>query len=372
MTTRPSFAETRADTASLPGSAGGSLFFVANVVLRQRRWVVALILLFMSFTLFTQLRKQRSWTAVATFAPEAPRSGGSISDLAAQVGISVSGQSGIMSPQFYADLTKSKEVLRHVMAARYTMRTEDGTKTGDLATLWEIPGKSPAIREAAAYKALRESIDPQLAVRTGVVTVRVSGPTPDMAKAMADTLLAAINAFNINTRRSRAAAERAFIERRVVEAWRNLRTAQDAAQRFLTENREYDRWSVLAFQNERLRAEVARHQRLYETLTQALEQARIDEVRDTPVITILERPEAPLIPNSRGTLGRLIVSAIVAFGLGVVVAAIADRRVATETRHLDQTSEFRRLTTELLEDLSRGRLLRALIGRTSRRPAVQT
>jgi hypothetical protein len=35
-------------------------------------------------------------------------------------------------------------------------------------------------------------------------------------------------------------------------------------------------------------------------LAQAYEQSKMDEVRDTPVITIIQPPETPLMPDAKG------------------------------------------------------------------------
>jgi uncharacterized protein involved in exopolysaccharide biosynthesis len=47
------------------------------------------------------------------------------------------------------------------------------------------------------------------------------------------------------------------------------------------------------------------------TLAQAFEQARIDQVRDTPVITIVEPPIVPAVANSRGIIRNAVLGLIV-------------------------------------------------------------
>ena len=58
-------------------------------------------------------------------------------------------------------------------------------------------------------------------------------------------------------------------------------------------------------------------QQIYTSLAQAYEQAKIEEVRDTPVITVLQPPEIPVLPNSR----RVVVKTVLGFILGLGCAA---------------------------------------------------
>jgi uncharacterized protein involved in exopolysaccharide biosynthesis len=75
---------------------------------------------------------------------------------------------------------------------------------------------------------------------------------------------------------------------------------------------------------------VQNKQQVFQTLSQAVEQARIDEVRDTPVLSIIEPPTIPPVRDSRGLALKLI--AALAFGVasaaGVATLAVlrADQR----------------------------------------------
>src|SRR2546428_650042 len=98
--------------------------------------------------------------------------------------------------------------------------------------------------------------------------------------------LALVNTFNLERRQSRAAQEKRFVETRRTEARDELQVAEDRLKSFLERNRDYRNSPQLVFDQERLAREVALRQQLLTSLSQAYEQARIDEVRDTPVITV--------------------------------------------------------------------------------------
>src|SRR5207245_3853543 len=114
---------------------------------------------------------------------------------------------------------------------------------------------------------------------------------------IADRLLAGLNQFNLSARQSQAAAERRFVEGRLEEARASLRAAEDALQRFLQANRQIANSPQLTFQRDRLDRDVTLQQQLVTGLVQQYEDARIREVRDTPVITVIERPAIAVRPD---------------------------------------------------------------------------
>jgi uncharacterized protein involved in exopolysaccharide biosynthesis len=72
---------------------------------------------------------------------------------------------------------------------------------------------------------------------------------------------------------------------------------------------------------------------MYTTLTQAYEQARIDEVRNTPVITVVEPPESPVRPDSRRLVSWLAVSLVVGVLAALAAALFADLRAGRGWRN---------------------------------------
>jgi hypothetical protein len=63
-------------------------------------------------------------------------------------------------------------------------------------------------------------------------------------------------------------------------------------------------------------------QQLYTSLTEAYEQARISEVRTTPVITILQEPYVPPLPERRGLILKLVLGLLLGGTVGFVYAFI--------------------------------------------------
>jgi capsule polysaccharide export protein KpsE/RkpR len=214
----------------------------------------------------------------------------------------------------------------------FEVRSGGGPLRISLADLLHAKGNTPERRRESVIRKLGSRVSAIAVLKTGVVRVRVTAPGSDIAQAMVQFILDGVNRFNLVTRQSGAGAERRFMEGRLEDARIELREAEDRLKAFLQHNREYRNSPELSFQQDRLSRDVQMQQQLYTSLAQGYEQAKIEEIRDTPVITIVERPETPAWPDSRHIVSSVIV-AMIAGGLcgvliGFVLSAIYRERTS--------------------------------------------
>src|SRR5207247_11431524 len=170
-------------------------------------------------------------------------------------------------------------------------------------------------------------------------------PNPYLAAQVNQRLLDLLNEFNLRSRQTRAGQERQFVEQRLEEVRGDLRKAEDRLADFMRRNRQYASSPELSFQHDRLSREVSIQQQLFVSLAQSYEQAKIEEVRNTPVISVVERPEVPARPDPR-FLGVKAILALLVGGLlgllGAMAREFVSRRRAMEATAYDQFQEERR------------------------------
>jgi hypothetical protein len=96
---------------------------------------------------------------------------------------------------------------------------------------------------------------------------------------------------------------------------------------------------------------VSLRQQVVSGLAQGLEQARLDESRNLPVITIVEAPVRPALPDSRRLVLKALFAAIVSGTalLGLVLAGEWRRRLAVLNPGL--SAEMETLAAEAAGDL---------------------
>jgi uncharacterized protein involved in exopolysaccharide biosynthesis len=126
----------------------------------------------------------------------------------------------------------------------------------------------------------------------------VTLPDRDFAAAAANLFVAALNAFNSTSRASQARARREYLETALSRQRDSLRLAEDSLERFLERNRTYRDAPALEFRQARLRRKVDLTQEVVTSLQRDLEAARLDEINDTPVLSVIDSAAAPHRPVS--------------------------------------------------------------------------
>jgi uncharacterized protein involved in exopolysaccharide biosynthesis len=348
---------THSEGAPQPGNAPSlpaqpveiSLLSLANLALRSRRLVVALVAVAATLTIVTVLLTDRTYTSTAAFMPQGRRQAPSFSGLAAQLGIGLGMAEAGQSPQFYVDLIRSREILLGVMDTTYPWGPSR-TPT-PLPAILKMEGDSPIEVRENTIKALRAMIEPSANLRTGVIRISLRSPDPELSQRLAARLIESTNRFNLRTRQSQGAAERRFTEGRLAEVRDSVRAAEDRLQNFLLANRDYRNSPTLVFQHERLTNELALIRAVHTTISQAYEQAKIEEVRDTPVITTIEQPAVALRPDTRGGMRKLILAMFLAAVLGVILTGLRTGLVHASTAGGSEYQQFDALRQATFNDL---------------------
>jgi uncharacterized protein involved in exopolysaccharide biosynthesis len=170
-------------------------------------------------------------------------------------------------------------------------------------------------REIKAAKRLRGKTAIGTDRQANLVMVRVNAKWPELAEQISQRYVELVNEFNQEKRRSRAAAERQFTEARLDELRRELEAGEAEQRRFLERNRVYQDDPALANEFLRLSRQVAQVQQSYQSLATAYEQAKVEEVRNTPVITVIQHAAGTAQPSVRLRFGALL-----GFFLGGIIA----------------------------------------------------
>ena len=338
---------------SQPGSEEISVISLVNTVLRHRWLILAIALAVGGYQAWTSLRMPRFYTTEAQFMPKGVRAQSQAQGLAAQLGIAIGGGDATQSPAFYVELLQSRQLLAAVAAQQFRMRTDRGLITGNLAQIYGIRSKSPEVVKSIAINWLNGQVDQTYSIRTGVITVKVHASDAELAVQIARRLLDQVNVFNLNRRHEQAMGERQFIERQLADAQAQLSQAEENLQSFLTENRDFKSSPSLTLEFDRLNRKVGSRQQLYNAMATSYEQAKIEEVRDLPVITVLEPPEFPIQPDPRGGKRKVLLGLLIGLLIGVVLAFVRDRLAANRDVRSDEFAEFSALKREIVSELRR-------------------
>ncbi len=144
--------------------------------------------------------------------------------------------------------------------------------------------------------ALRIRLNTDIDPFSNIVTVEVTSQWKWLSESINRSMLELLNETNVRKRGTRANLERVFIESRQAEAQRDLEQSEDLLADFYNRNRRMEDSPALLAEVARLQRRVEVNQQVYLTLSQSYEQARIEEVRNTPLITVIDGPEGSAEP----------------------------------------------------------------------------
>jgi uncharacterized protein involved in exopolysaccharide biosynthesis len=320
-----------------------SLIALASVLVRWHRLILGLAILGGVLAFTVSFLTPRVYASKATFLPKAPeQSNSNFAMAASQFGFQIPTTNGAWGPPMYVELLDSRMLLEPLALDTVTVAEERGKRI-PMMDLLEIKDPIPAKRLELAVKQLQSMVTAGEVKSLGAVSLAVKSPWPSVSLQLAKNLITGINEFNLETRQSQAAQERHFVEARAAEAETALQDAEDRLLFFLQRNHIVTGAPELEVQRARLQRDVTVRQQIYTTLLQSREEARIREVRDTPVITVLEDPRLPLSPEPRNSIYKGVLGGLLGAMLGVILALSAHLSASVRRKPSPEVNEFFRL-----------------------------
>jgi len=294
-----------------------SLPEIAYVLLNRWRLFVGFPMIASLVAAGMSLLMPAKYTATSAFVPEteAGTTGlpAGLIGLASQFGVSA-GRS-TESPNFYADILRSRTLLDQALLAEFPRPIEaEASDSAQLLDILQIQGESTTERLEKGRKALLDRMSVRVDNGTNIVTLGIETRYPELSADIANLCIQLLNDFNLSTRQISARETRRFIEERLGAAERELADAETELMLFLQGNRLFQDSPNLQFQHDRLQRHVLAKQELLTTLQRQYEDARIQEVNDTPMISIVDRAVAP----DRRSSPRRTLIVILAFMLGLM------------------------------------------------------
>lgn len=290
----------RADSPE-PGRNDFDLIPVATVLVRRRGLILLFVLVAGLIGVAHALLTEHRYVAGAMFTvAETPSTQlsqlGGLGALATSLGATIPGVGG-NTALFTAAIT-SRPVLDRVLDTTITVvlrPNRSGTREAPIRLLdwYEIDGAVAAERFEEGRKILSKKMDVSVDNRSQIITLRVEDRDAGVAAAVAKLLLAELNRFNLETRTSVTRETRLYLERMTADAREQLRQAEDALLAFRERNRRTDGSPSLQLEQAQLQRQIDVRQQVYLQMALQLERARSDEVRDTPVLTVIQEPAPP-------------------------------------------------------------------------------
>jgi uncharacterized protein involved in exopolysaccharide biosynthesis len=321
--------------------------WLAGVLLRWR--VIAAVTLFCivsalaaSFIVPPVYRAKASFVANSSSASKLPNGGAAsgVGGLISQLGGSLGGDPS-ESPNFYIQLFRSRELLTRIAGSRFpNPRTDTPNDSATLIDILRIAKKDPALRTEIAVKKLTKAIQSDFDVKTNLVSMSADMQWPELASQVANRLVDEVSKFNREKRGSRARSKREFLEARHDSAQIQLRAAEERQRFFYEQNRGFIASPSLKADEARIRRDVELSSDLFLNLQRQLEIARLDEINDAALITVIDTAVTPRKAQWPRYGALLFTATALGLMIGVLVAGSLAVLADWRARNPDSWSDF--------------------------------
>jgi uncharacterized protein involved in exopolysaccharide biosynthesis len=183
-----------------------------------------------------------------------------------------------------------------------------------------IERETPEETVRGAIEMLRKLVHARADPQTNLVEVRVEAPYRGLSEQLALRILENVNTFNLERRQLQAAHERAFVDSRVANAESTLTLAEHGLAAFLRRNRSYQNSPELTLEYQRLSWRVTHARDVLTSLVEVADGARLEEVRNTPLILTVDSPHGSAIPAPRNLALHGVLGLSVGALLGLLVS----------------------------------------------------
>jgi uncharacterized protein involved in exopolysaccharide biosynthesis len=281
-------------------------------------------------------------------------SGGSstsqLQGLAAQFGVAVPG--GSEGAQWvYPEIVKSRTLAKSVLKRKF-----DTEKYGPQKSLLQIltygdeePTVSIDTLEIHGANALIGMIE--IESQGSFYNLSVSTFEPQFAADLCAVLIEELDRHQRAYKTEKVKETRLFIEGRIVDVQKELEEAEEALKDFVDRNRQIQGSPALLLEQQRLTREASVLTGVFTTLKQQLEMTKIDEVKESTLVQVLDPPEAPLYRDKPKRKLSVLLSLILGFGFAVVVAFIKEYASNSDDEEKGKLREITELTKSNIADL---------------------
>ena len=299
-----------------------SLWEIIDVLKQNLRLILAVPTVTCVITIINVLFiAQPVFTSTAKIMSSSGGGTSQVAGLAAQFGINLpTSQSG---PQWvYPEIIKSRTLARTMLKRKF-----DTEKYGPQKPLLQILTYGDEEPEVGLDTLIRSGVKAVIGMIEitndgSFYNLEISAPEPLFARDFTVALLEELDAHQREYNSAKVSETRKFIEERIVETEKELSSAEEALKNFRERNRLISNSPALQLEQQRYSREVAVLTGVFTSLKQQLETSKIEEVRESAYVVVLDPPEAPLYQSSPKRKQSVLLAGILGIGLGIGMAFV--------------------------------------------------
>ena len=251
-------------------------------------------------------------------------SGGSqAAGIAAQFGINLGTKQS--EPEWvYPEIIKSRTLARAMLKRKFD--TEKFGPQKPLLQILTFGDEEPTVGLDTLIKAGINGFISMIGIQQNgsFYDLTISAPEPVFARDVAIALIEELDAHQREYNKAKTSETRQFIEERIIDTRKELEAAEEALRDFTNRNRRIEKSPALQLERQRLAREVSVLIGVFTILKQQLETAKIEEVKESDYVIVLDPPEAALSPSSPRKKQTVWLAIILGMFLGLFIGFLKE------------------------------------------------
>jgi len=251
--------------------------------------------------------------------------------IAATFGISI--PMGASEPEWvYSEIIKSRTLARSMLKRKFN--TEKYGPNKSLLQILTNVNKSPKYDINALEFIAVDNFLGMISLSedkiSNIFTITISAFEPVFSYELNSALIEELDLHQRKYNKEKTSETRQFIEERIVETKKDLENAEEALKNFNDRNRRIENSPALQLERLRLSREVTVLTGVFTTLKQQNETTKIEELKDSDYVIIVDKPEVPIFRSSPQRKRIVIIAGFIGIGLGIFISFIIEYFTNTE------------------------------------------
>jgi uncharacterized protein involved in exopolysaccharide biosynthesis len=272
---------------------------IFEITWKYRMKILRAVIIFTVLAIIVSFIMPKSYVAETTIMPDIDMINlasklGNLADLASAAGLNT----GITSPsELNPDIITSETILRRVIHYKY--KTEKYDSLVNLIQYWKFDDPDENLNfEKCVDKMQNKVMSVSVDKKTQMLTLDVETHEAQLSADIANRITMELDDFQRNFRKTNASAQRKFLEGRLDEVKQDLNKSEDNLKDFQEKNRRVEQSPQLMLEQGRLQRAIDLNSALFIELEKQYELAKLDEIRNTPVVQVLDPARTPAEKSS--------------------------------------------------------------------------
>ena len=238
--------------------------------------------------------------------------------IAAQFGFNISNKQS--EPKWvYPEIIKSRTLAKSMLKRKFEIQSfKKNITLFDYLTEKDKKNYNYNELEILAVEKFLKMINVNEDIKTSILTLNINASDPKFAADLNHALIEQLDNHQKKYNKAKTSDAKEFIIARIIDTEKELISAEEDLKVFRDRNRRIENSPALLLEQQRLGREVTVLTGVFTTLKQQLETTKIEEVKDSDYVVILDPPEIPL-KRSKPNKKRLV---ILAFLFGFLLSLI--------------------------------------------------